>query len=83
MSAMNWCAMVCLSRWECSFTPTIAEYLSHIARIPQSVNHHRAILAVTTDFWDAYLRDDAAARKWLDGEEVRGVLETNDRWQRK
>ncbi len=46
-------------------------------------NHHRAILAVTTAFWDAYLRDDAAARKWLDGEEVRGVLEADDRWQRK
>jgi predicted dienelactone hydrolase len=45
-------------------------------------NHHRAILAVTTAFWDAYLRDDAAARKWLDGEEVRGVLEANDKWQR-
>jgi len=46
-------------------------------------NHHQAILAATTAFWDAYLRDDAAARKWLDGEEVCGVLEANDKWQRK
>ena len=46
-------------------------------------NHHRAILAVTTAFWDAYLRDDLEARKWLDGEEVRGVLETGDKWQKK
>ena len=46
-------------------------------------NHHRAILAVTTAFWDAYLRDDAEARKWLDGETVRSVLEKGDQWQKK
>ncbi len=46
-------------------------------------NHHRAILAVTTAFWDAYLRDDAEARKWLDGETVRSVLEKDDQWQKK
>jgi len=46
-------------------------------------NHHRAILAVTTAFWDAYLREDPEARKWLDGEAVRSVLERNDRWQMK
>ena len=46
-------------------------------------NHHRAVLAVTTAFWDAYLRDDAAARKWLDGEGPRTVLEKEDLWQRK
>jgi hypothetical protein len=36
-------------------------------------NHHRAILAVTTAFWDAHLRADPAAREWLDGAGVRGV----------
>lgn len=46
-------------------------------------NHHRAILAVTTAFWDAYLRDDPAARPWLDSDAVRGVLEKGDAWQRK
>ena len=46
-------------------------------------NHHRAILALSTAFWDAYLRRDAAARAWLDGEGPRSVLEKNDRWQRK
>jgi len=49
----------------------------------QHPNHHRAILAVTTAFWDAYLRDEAEAKKWLDGEEVRGVLEKDDKWQKK
>ena len=36
-------------------------------------NHHRAILAVTTAFWDAYLRDDSEARRWLDQGTIRPV----------
>jgi hypothetical protein len=50
---------------------------------PRNPNHHRRILALTTAFWDAYLRDDANARKWLDGEGPRKTLEKDDRWQRK
>jgi len=46
-------------------------------------NHHRAILALTTAFWDAYLREDPQARAWLDGDGPRTVLEAHDRWQRK
>ncbi len=46
-------------------------------------NHHRAIRAVTTAFWDAYLREDAEAKVWLDGAEVRSVLEKDDQWQKK
>jgi predicted dienelactone hydrolase len=52
-------------------------------REKRNPNHHRAILAVTTAFWDAYLRDDAEARKWLDGDAARSVLEKDDKWQRK
>lgn len=52
-------------------------------RQPRNPNHHRAILAVSTAFWDAYLRDNSAARAWLDGEAVRRVFEKNDRWQSK
>lgn len=33
---------------------------------PRNPNHHRAILALSTAFWDAWLRDDAAARAWLE-----------------
>lgn len=50
---------------------------------PRNPNHHKAIKAISTAFWDAYLRDDADAKKWLDSEDVRAVLETDDRWQRK
>ncbi len=46
-------------------------------------NHHKAILALSTAFWDAYLLNDKEARKWLDGEGPKSVLESKDRWQRK
>lgn len=46
-------------------------------------NHHRAILALSTAFWETYLRDDADAKAWLDGDGPRAVLEPKDRWQKK
>ncbi len=46
-------------------------------------NHHKAILALSTAFWDVYLQDDPEARKWLDGDGPKSVLESKDRWQRK
>lgn len=50
---------------------------------PRNPNHHRAILALSTAFWDATLRDDAAARQWLNGTGPAGVMEAGDRWQLK
>jgi predicted dienelactone hydrolase len=52
-------------------------------REKRNPNHHRVILALSTAFWDAYLRDDAAAKSWLDGDGPRRLLEPNDRWQTK
>jgi hypothetical protein len=46
-------------------------------------NHHRSILALGTAFWDAYLKQDPAAKAWLDGDGPRTILEKDDRWQRK
>lgn len=46
-------------------------------------NHHRAILALSTAFWDTYLRENALAKTWLDGDGSRSVLEKNDHWQMK
>ena len=46
-------------------------------------NHHRAILAISTAFWDAWLHEDPLARAWLDGDGPRSVLQEKDRWQRK
>ncbi|MDB6064830.1 MAG: dienelactone hydrolase [Pedosphaera sp.] len=44
-------------------------------------NHHRVILALSTAFWDAYLRGDAAALEWLNGSGPRSVMEAEDHWQ--
>jgi dienelactone hydrolase len=52
-------------------------------REARNPNHHRAILALSTAFWDGYLRDDAAARAWLKGNGPRSLLEPRDRWQMK
>ena len=41
------------------------------------------VLALSTAFWDAYLRGDASARQWLQGPGPRSVLEKSDRWQKK
>jgi predicted dienelactone hydrolase len=50
---------------------------------PRNPNHHRLILALTTAFWDAYLRDNQDAMTWLDGDGPRKGLDKEDRWQRK
>lgn len=50
---------------------------------PRNPNHHRVILALSTAFWDAWLRNDASARTWLDGDGPKSVLEGDDRWQTK
>lgn len=46
-------------------------------------NHHRVILAVSTAFWDAYLKQEEPAKSWLDGQGPRTVMETKELWQRK
>lgn len=46
-------------------------------------NHHKVIIALSTAFWDTYLKNDPAAKTWLDGSGPYCVLETNDKWQKK
>ncbi len=48
---------------------------------PRNPNHHQAIKAISTAFWDSYLRNDPSARQWLGGAAARQVLEAGDRWQ--
>jgi predicted dienelactone hydrolase len=50
-------------------------------RTRRDPNQQRAILALSTAFWDTYLRRDEAARAWLRGAGPRSVLEKGDRWQ--
>jgi predicted dienelactone hydrolase len=48
---------------------------------PRNPNHHRVILALSTAFWDAYLRGDKSAAEWLAGPGPRGVMQPEDQWQ--
>lgn len=50
---------------------------------PRNPNHHRAILSLSTAFWDSYLKEDKEAKDWLQSSAVRSVLEDEDRWQTK
>ncbi|HEX4640355.1 MAG TPA: dienelactone hydrolase [Chthoniobacterales bacterium] len=50
----------------------------HEARNP---NHHRVIRALSTAFWDAYLRGDKDALAWLNGAGPRSVMEAADDWK--
>ncbi|HWI60185.1 MAG TPA: dienelactone hydrolase, partial [Bacillota bacterium] len=50
-------------------------------REPRNPNHHRIILALSTAFWDAYLRGDAEALAWLNGPAPRSLLAPDDHWQ--
>jgi predicted dienelactone hydrolase len=47
----------------------------------KATRYHRAILALTTAFWDATLKNDAKALAWLKGKGVRSVLIEQDQWQ--
>lgn len=52
-------------------------------RSTSNPNHHKAIEALSTAFWDSYLKDDKAAKAWLDGEGVNSVLTAADTFQKK
>ena len=48
---------------------------------PQSPQQQQAsIKAISTGFWDAYLKQDPEAKAWLKGESVRTVLDPRDVW---
>ncbi len=44
--------------------------------------YHKAILALTTAFWDARLKGSATAQSWLNGAGARSVLVPDDKWER-
>jgi predicted dienelactone hydrolase len=46
-------------------------------------NHARAVLALSTAFWDAHLRNDTNASQWLNGNGPRTILESADTWKTK
>jgi predicted dienelactone hydrolase len=52
-------------------------------KMKRNPNHHRAILALATAFWDTYLKGDGAAKAWMNGKGPRNVLENKDTWKSK
>ena len=50
-------------------------------RRPRNLNHHRVIRALSTAFWDAYLKDNKDALAWLIGTGPRSVMEPADDWK--
>jgi len=50
-------------------------------RETRNPSHHRAIVALSTAFWDAYLRGDKNALAWLNGAGPGTVLEPADDWK--
>ena len=47
----------------------------------EGARYHRAILALTTAFWDAELKSDPAAKAWLKRDGPKSVLTKEDRWE--
>lgn len=43
--------------------------------------YHKAILALSTAFWDAHLRGNADVKAWLNGEGARKILDPKDTWE--
>jgi hypothetical protein len=50
---------------------------------PHNPQHHRAIEAITTAFWDAYLQGNKEAKKWLREGGAKNAIEPQDTWQTK
>jgi len=46
-------------------------------------NHHRAIKAISTAFWDSVLKNNGKASEWLNGKSPSALLEKGDLWQSK
>jgi predicted dienelactone hydrolase len=49
----------------------------------RNANHHRVILALSTAFWDAYLKNDPESKTWLNGDGAQRMLDSDDQWQKK
>lgn len=64
-----------------------AEHLAFTDRpvvgIRRNPLHHKSIKALSTAFWDAFLKCDPAAKAWLDGEDPKYVLSPADTFQKK
>lgn len=54
-----------------------------VPRSSANPNHHKAISAISSAFWDAFLLDNKDARTWLDGEGAETILTAADTLRKK
>lgn len=66
--------------WQVVFDKATHMDFGQRAGVKKSTRYHKAILALTTAFWDTHLRGDKAAEKWLNGEGARNALSPEDKW---
>ena len=52
-------------------------------KMRKNPNHHVLIKALSTAFWDAYLKGDKQAKQWLESDRPKSLLEEGDRWSAK
>ncbi|MGB6221472.1 alpha/beta hydrolase family protein [Haloferula sp.] len=56
---------------------------SHQRTRNRNPNHHKAIIALSSAFWDAYLGGKSEALHWLKSTAPKKLLEPGDLWQKK
>lgn len=61
----------------------LGERAGVLSQSAQESSHAQATVALSTAFWDAFLRNDEAAKAWLNGTGPQSVLNTKDTWQKK
>ncbi len=61
----------------------LGERAGALSQSAQESSHAQATVALSTAFWDAFLRNDEAAKNWLNGTGPQSVLDTKDIWQKK
>ena len=50
-------------------------------KAPKEPRYHRAILALSTAFWDTHLKEQSSAKAWLKGKGAKSALNPADRWE--
>ncbi|MEP3478310.1 MAG: dienelactone hydrolase [Fuerstiella sp.] len=80
LPAANRCYELCL--WEAEHS-AFSDVRASGRKRNLNPNHHVAIHAISLAFWDAYLRQSEDAKKWLQNNGPRKVLEAKDSWLKK
>jgi dienelactone hydrolase len=52
-------------------------------KAPKNPNHHKVILALSTAFWDGYLKGDSLKIAWLKSNAPKKIMEEKDKWEYK